>query len=186
MKDKIGNCDVLNYGARLYIINTAPSTKANIYSIKNGSHAYLVVGNEADGDAVVCDAWAGQVYPLTELNKHLCSQECIKVGEKIYNLMIHYNPNFHKLVPGFLFDKIYKAGYRFDYLPCSLSFEQFAACFGYKKNLNHSQPLTPQIIYAPVKMEGFGLRLFSGILSLRSLDKTITIQQNQTKPNMAR
>lgn len=80
-KYSLGNCGEIAYMALYYVITHHPQVYAQIYSIGNGNHVFLIIGRKKpllpmcletwDKEAFVCDAWSDTVYPVTEWKEKL-------------------------------------------------------------------------------------------------------------------
>jgi hypothetical protein len=91
------NCQEFSEIAMYLAKQIFPEIKTKIFDIKNGDHVFLIIDPDNEDQAVVCDAWAGMVYPLKEINNYLMNYEEMTHQGKTYNVLIHYNPRFHKI-----------------------------------------------------------------------------------------
>lgn len=91
----VGNCAEFTYLALYNLIKQKREKSfAIIYEIFRGDHSVLYF------DDVVCDAWAGDAYPVTEINSRLKTYRRIEDynDELIFiNVPTSFNPNYHKL-----------------------------------------------------------------------------------------
>jgi len=62
-----------------------------VCTLKNGDHAFCKMG------LVICDPWAGVVYPVSEKDKELSAYKNIEINSKNYNIVVSYNSKYHKL-----------------------------------------------------------------------------------------
>lgn len=75
-KFSIGNCYELALMALDYMIREHPDINSEVYHIKGGDHAFLVIGRDINSDpirpetwgkdAYICDPWSDSVYPATD------------------------------------------------------------------------------------------------------------------------
>lgn len=83
-------------------------TKAEIFSIEKGDHIILVMDRDPNSDptnpstwgkqAVICDPWIGKVYPASMINNELKTFRVMYTDNKNYNLLLSFNPSYHKVV----------------------------------------------------------------------------------------
>lgn len=76
-----GNCFDLSTCAFNYFLNEKFSDKVDLYGIKNGNHAFLVMGKDEkcfsddhttwNLDAIVCDIWDRTIFPVSLIPTHL-------------------------------------------------------------------------------------------------------------------
>lgn len=104
-----GNCGEFAHCAYVLMSRAYPLVPAEILRIKNGDHVFLVFDREKDSDlkqpstwgnrAVICDPWAGMVYPVTEMNYYLSNYQAYKsqLLEHGVNVLPSYNPRYHNL-----------------------------------------------------------------------------------------
>jgi hypothetical protein len=98
LKNGIGNCSEFALTAWHFLKKQDRNIAADIYSIKNGDHVFLVIGE--GNNAVVCDAWAGEVYPVNEIPKRLGCFGYYQTADSSYiNVIKSYNPRFHTAMP---------------------------------------------------------------------------------------
>jgi hypothetical protein len=91
----IGNCWELTIVALYYLSNIDKNLFAHAYSIKNGDHAFVIIG-EAE-NAVVCDAWAGEVYPAYEIFSKMGDHKKYTRFSSAFQVITTYNPKFHSI-----------------------------------------------------------------------------------------
>lgn len=75
-KFSLGNCEELALMALDYVIHSVPDTNAEVYQIKGGDHAFLVIGRKKNSlssqpetwgdDAYICDPWANKYFPARQ------------------------------------------------------------------------------------------------------------------------
>ncbi len=80
-KYSLGNCGEIARMALYYVVTHHPQVYAQVYSIGNGDHAFLIIGKKKpllpmrletwDEDAYVCDPWSNTVYPVSEWKEKL-------------------------------------------------------------------------------------------------------------------
>jgi hypothetical protein len=109
----VGNCGEFGLVALYETIKRDISVSAEVFSIENGDHVFLVIGRDPDSDphdyttwgenAVICDAWSGEVYPASRLADILKDHATRKIGhgEEI-NITPHFNPDYHLLAQDFI------------------------------------------------------------------------------------
>lgn len=82
-----------------------------IFQIENGSHCFAVIGRDQKSNpreyktwgknTVICDAWLGEIYGVEAMEEKLRTHIAFKVDEKIYNVLLSFNPKFHTLAPSY-------------------------------------------------------------------------------------
>lgn len=82
IKNGIGNCGEFTYAAWHFLKEKNKKIPARICDVKNDDHSFLVFGR--GNNTVVCDAWAGEVYPFYE------------ISGKLKNLL-SYDPKIHSV-----------------------------------------------------------------------------------------
>lgn len=106
---KVGNC--LEYAklALEYAREMNHEVRVEVVYIKNGDHVFVVIDRQAGSDmndytswgaqAVICDAWAGAVYPASAIPDHLADFRHLyfKDKNKWYSTVTGFNPNYHRL-----------------------------------------------------------------------------------------
>lgn len=80
-KYSLGNCGELAEMALYYVVTYHPQVYAQVYSIGNGDHNFLIIGKKKphlpmrletwDEDAYVCDPWSNTIYPVAEWKEKL-------------------------------------------------------------------------------------------------------------------
>lgn len=108
----LANCEWYSYIAlKLLVLRNDYRLNGEIYGIENGDHVFLVIGRDPNSDpdkpetwgpkAVICDAWAGNIFLATEINTKLTTYRSLFLGvgadTKIYNIISSYNSNYHEL-----------------------------------------------------------------------------------------
>lgn len=103
-----GNCHEYSCVLAEHLMKQLPELTVEIVKIKYGDHAFVVIGRDQDSDiaspetwganAIVCDAWTGDVYKASELHKRLLTSSFISTnsGEDL-RVLKSYNPEFHRL-----------------------------------------------------------------------------------------
>ena len=96
-----GNCYEYSHVALHKLRNHDPSINAEVYSIKNGDHIFLLIDRDSSSDpsdlntwgknAVVCDAWAGDVFPADEIPHKLMDYKQSYVSGVRKNELVHYS-----------------------------------------------------------------------------------------------
>jgi hypothetical protein len=103
---RVGNC-----GEFCYIVATKLQQSykmgSEIYSIINGDHCFVVLGRDPYSNpvdyrtwgknAIVCDAWSGEVYPAEEIAQRLGNYINIRVNYSYHSIVTTFNPFFHQL-----------------------------------------------------------------------------------------
>lgn len=93
LKFQIGLCGELCYVAMHFLKLKDKNTLVRPFSLNNGDHEFIVIGEKEN--AVVCDVWAGDVYPLNEIPLRMKDYRHV-LTRSIFTL---YNPAFHSIVP---------------------------------------------------------------------------------------
>lgn len=88
------DCGKLNVA---YSIETA--------QFRNGDHVFCILDRNLESNinkpssygenAVVIDGWSGNVFPANQINKNLMDYYNISINGKTYNLLCHFNSNYH-------------------------------------------------------------------------------------------
>lgn len=91
----------------LYTYYKSSNIKAEIFSIEKGDHIILVMDRDPNSDptnpatwgehAVICDPWIGKVYPTYMIDKELKTFRALYTEDKNYNLLLSFNPHYHRL-----------------------------------------------------------------------------------------
>ncbi|HTM63981.1 MAG TPA: hypothetical protein VL360_05710 [Gammaproteobacteria bacterium] len=105
----VGNCDEYASITLEYVRRLDSYVRAEIFNIKNGDHAFVVVGRNLNSDekdfktwgdeAVVCDAWAGSVFPASEMSVKLGDYKWRGFAGRSdkFSTVFHFNPKYHRL-----------------------------------------------------------------------------------------
>lgn len=106
-----GNCHEYSCVLAEYIMTKLPNLPVEIISIKRGDHVFVVVGRDQESDimkpetwgrdAIVCDAWIGDIYMASELNKRLTTFSLMFISREFKRVLRSFNPNFHYLYVNF-------------------------------------------------------------------------------------
>lgn len=113
-ENKIGNCAEFSYiTLKNLVMRNDYKIYGEVYYIENGDHSFLVIGRDPKSspfkpetwgpNAVICDAWAGDVYLPSEIQTKLHSYTYISQTQpgdkenKFYNLITSFNPHYHRL-----------------------------------------------------------------------------------------
>lgn len=105
IKHNAGNCFEMGMLALDYVMQVAPDTRAEIFSIQGGDHVFLVLGRELTsiddnpqtwGNAYICDPLADKFYPAYKYRELLKNYY---TDDNDVNCIEHFNPNKHALVP---------------------------------------------------------------------------------------
>jgi hypothetical protein len=107
-----GDCDELSHLANAYLLENYPKQPlVELFFHKGGDHVYIVIGRGSKSfryqdwskDAVICDPWAGEVYPAKQIPLKMrdFTRREIQYGDQkhILNLITFMNENIHKLTP---------------------------------------------------------------------------------------
>lgn len=106
-KTRVGNCYEYAHCAYFLMRQSNSRVPADIFIINKSDHVFLVIGRANDSDpgeplswgkaAVVCDAWAGLVYPVTEMNYYLngFKRYSSHILDHDANVLPTYNPRYH-------------------------------------------------------------------------------------------
>lgn len=105
----IGNCMEFSIFAFAEMRRLQFGIRSEIIYIKNGNHVFLVLDRHKDSElqnpatwgynAVICDAWAGQVYPAEDLLQHFATLSSYIIHEesKQINSITSFNARFHQI-----------------------------------------------------------------------------------------
>lgn len=103
IENKIGTCEEFAFLSLKYLTHIAPNKQGELFNILEGDHVFLVIGRDPKTDikdfntwnknAVVCDAWSGEVFLASQINEKL--KDHYKFNEK--NIVAPINPKVHKL-----------------------------------------------------------------------------------------
>lgn len=104
---KIGNCGEIADLVLHRLRKNYPNIKSARVYIRNGNHCFDVIDLDPNYDsydyktwgkyAVICDAWAGKAYQVKDIEKELEAYTNLIAYNHNYNLLIKFNPGFHKL-----------------------------------------------------------------------------------------
>ena len=77
----VGTCLEMSAVAFKHSIQNKPELRAELFFLEGGNHVFLVLGRnpssdpskykEWGGEAVICDAWSGKVFPASEVESKL-------------------------------------------------------------------------------------------------------------------
>lgn len=91
-----GNCEEYSFLGLHEALKLNPKIHSEVFYIKNGDHVILVLGE--GNDAVCCDIFAGEIFPLSLLNDKLHTYVRYHLEDGSFlNVIANYNPNHHKL-----------------------------------------------------------------------------------------
>jgi hypothetical protein len=93
-KRKLAACDELSYAILNHIYMSDKNKIVEIWKIPSNDHIFVIIEPHTP-DAVICDGIAGDVFPATQLLKHLKSFYLLDVENYYYILYAHFNPNCH-------------------------------------------------------------------------------------------
>lgn len=108
-KTGFGNCGEYAHCAYYLMAQSHSNIPADVYRVNRSDHVFLVIGRAQASDpgqplswggaAVVCDAWAGLVYPVSEMNYYLSGYKCYKsrILKQLVNTTPSYNPRYHSV-----------------------------------------------------------------------------------------
>ncbi len=106
-KYSLGNCYELALQSLEYILEAYPNMRAELYSIRNGDHVFLVLNRayyskphlpETWGEsAVICDPWANKSYSAREAYGTL--KNYYRDRKRQRNTIEYFNPKKHRLTP---------------------------------------------------------------------------------------
>ncbi|GEM_PF-6566944 len=119
---QVGNCGEYSFLTLQKLRTFHPDLLIEIFELDPGDHSIVVIGREPNLDpskdkpndyttwgpnAVVCDAWAGDAYPATQIpTKLYCYWNYYSSDkDKNINATSLFNPNYHKLELFFYLDK---------------------------------------------------------------------------------
>jgi hypothetical protein len=97
LKEKMANCGEMSFIAYQKLKKLSKNKYAEIFQVKNGDHGFLVIGK--DKNAVVCDPWAGEAYPFSEITHRLNCYRCFTTADYFVNIVTSYNPKVHIIEP---------------------------------------------------------------------------------------
>lgn len=117
LQSGIANCYEMTYlamrEAKNLNENLSLSTLVEPYRLSNGDHAFMVVGRDPHlvaldwrylgKDAVVGDAWSGNVFPVATFREQMTSFRSVIFNGCRYNLILSFNPKHHHLEAMYLF-----------------------------------------------------------------------------------
>lgn len=103
-EQRTGNCVEYCYLIKQKAQEADKSIPVQHLYVAGGDHHVICIGD--GNDKVICDAWAGDVYPLTkeEVSKRLLCYESRfenpdnQDSQEFKRLTIHFNENYHKIV----------------------------------------------------------------------------------------
>lgn len=110
-KFSIGNCYEYALMALDYVVHHAPGTNAEVYGIKGGDHAFLVIGRNPDSlinrpetwgkEAYICDPWSNKVYLASEYLTKTKNYSYLfdKIEKKYVNCTEPFHPDLHTFKP---------------------------------------------------------------------------------------
>ena len=94
----IGNCLEYSHVALYLLTQLAPTASGTLVRFTNDSNAdhwFMVIGHGKN--AVICDAWSGEVYPISAMSEKLKAFTVIYSQNKAYNCLLEFNPSYHQL-----------------------------------------------------------------------------------------
>lgn len=97
LEHHLGNCYEFAIVARYLLKMRYRDVPAEIYEVSNGDHVFLVIGNGKN--AVVCDGWAGEIYPMYDIERKLKCFRPYTIESSHLNVITSYNPEFHVIKP---------------------------------------------------------------------------------------
>lgn len=97
IKNGIGNCGEFAFVIKHFIRKQNTKMSVKLMSIKNSDHIIPIIGEGEN--AVVCDAWAGKIYPASEIVRELKAYKKYTSPNSFYNVITSYNPRFHAVEP---------------------------------------------------------------------------------------
>lgn len=107
-EEHVGNCEEFAHEAmKKYLKKTKRKLPGSVYNINDGSHVFFGAGHEKDPNSVVCDAWAGQVFPFYAINAELGNWlrylhlDLTWNTVTPFNVITPYNPKVHHIKPLF-------------------------------------------------------------------------------------
>lgn len=105
----IGNCMEFSIFAFAEMRRLKFGIRSEIIYIENGNHVFLVLDRHKNSDlenpaswgynAVICDAWGGEVYPAEDLLQHFATLGSYIIHEesKQINSITSFNARYHKI-----------------------------------------------------------------------------------------
>lgn len=96
LQTHLGNCNEFTIFGWFLCKLYDPSMTANIYTIINGDHTFLCIGNKQD--AVICDAWTGQVYPASAMPAKLKVLYKLPATTRPFYIACPINLMHHKII----------------------------------------------------------------------------------------
>lgn len=106
---RVGNCEeMVDLGLYYLSQSTNFHVKGEVFSLKKGDHVFLVIGRDPNSDptdyatwgkdAIICDPWAGQAYPVSEIETKLHSHRVYYYDRATFmNYLMPFNPAYHVL-----------------------------------------------------------------------------------------
>lgn len=108
-KFRAGNCQDYSFVVHDSATEQRPELRAEIFELRVGDHVFVVFGRQPGSDehdymtwgdsAVVCDAWAGEVYPASCMEENLyvyCSRQLVGCDDN-RQMVTLFNPRFHQV-----------------------------------------------------------------------------------------
>lgn len=153
----------------------------------DASHTLVIIGRNPNSDlnnyhtwgddTVVCDIWTGEAYPATQLELKLKCHRMLELAHnnKMCNVLVHYNPEFHTL-------KLYQqSSARKTNLSASLAFvDQFNLRADFEKlSLGQKYFFARHTLFCVEKSEKKGLITKTVITSLNQPFRTLFAFSNK-------
>ncbi len=98
LKLRIGNCREFSNIALHFLRLQDKNIPVKEHFVEKGDHRFLIIGEGYN--AVVCDAWVGEVYPASDIPNRLGNYRQYSADyskeDSIVNVITSFNKNFHK------------------------------------------------------------------------------------------
>lgn len=106
----LGNCNEFADCVYYLLSKIETPIQAEVIEYSNGDHVFVVVDRNSKGDikhpetwgdnAIVCDAWMGEVYPAVEMPYKLKNFSRYRQSSdlRMINVLSSYNPRFHQCI----------------------------------------------------------------------------------------
>lgn len=108
-KFNVGNCGEMTLLAYYYSLLLDRTVTRAMIGFTDSSHIALIIGLSPNADVnnyrswgdetVICDTWLCEAYPAAQLEMKFKGHRTIEAAhkDKIYNVLVHYNPEYHRL-----------------------------------------------------------------------------------------
>jgi hypothetical protein len=102
-----GNCQEFSF-VGMHIANEVYQyNRVEMFAVSKGDHVFLVLDRDPNSDgsnyaswgenAVVCDAWSGEVFPAAKIPEKLSTYKTYGEGDDYFNVIANFNPHYHAI-----------------------------------------------------------------------------------------